>query len=107
MAQRRCLVLTLKIDDKDFESWLLKRAAVHISDEQCSPEVKRKAAQQLRQDRDEAEKQGMIKAGLAEYIDLLRALHEMTDERLQGKARADYQMTLLNEIRDFVLRKAI
>lgn len=104
---RRCLVLTLKVDDENFEGWLLERAAVHISDKQCSLAVKREAVKQLRQDRTDAEKQGTVKAGLAEYIDLLRALHEMTDEGLQGKARTDYQKALLNEIRDFVLRKAI
>jgi len=104
---RRCLVLHLKVEEDKLESWLLERANVHFSEAQCSQAVKLKAAQQLKQDREEADKQGMVKAGLAEYLDLLSALDEMTDKSLQGEARARHQAALLGEIQDFVLKKAI
>ena len=104
---RRCLVLSLTVEEARFEDWLIERADVHISDAQCSPAIKRYAAQELKKDRDEAEKHGMVKAGLAEYLDLLTALDEMTDTRLQGDARTAHQQALLDDIRDFVLRKAI
>ena len=104
---RRCLVLSLKVEENRFEDWLIERADVHISDTQCSPAIKHYAAQELKKDRDEAEKHGMVKAGLAEYLDLLTALDEMTDASLQDDARTQYQESLLTDIRDFVLRKAI
>ena len=104
---RRCLVLSLKVEENRFEDWLIERADVHVSNAQCSQAIKRYAAQELKKDRDEAEKHGMVKAGLAEYLDLLTALHEMTDVGLQNEARTAYQQSLLDDIRDFVLRKAI
>ncbi len=104
---RRCLVLHLKVAEDKLESWLLERADVHFSEEKCSHAIKLAAAQQLKQDRDEAEKQGMVKAGLAEYLDLLAALNEMTNVDLKGAARDQYQTALLGEIQDFVLKKAI
>lgn len=102
---RRCLVLSLEVEENRFEEWLIERADVHFSDAQCSHTIKLAAAQQLKQDRDQAEKQGMVKAGLAEYLDLLTALNEMTDVSLQGDARTAYQKALLDDIREFVLRK--
>jgi len=101
---RRCLVLNLEID-KDIETWLLKRANIHFSEQQCNENIKREAAIQLIKDREDAEKQGLIKAGLAEYLDLLQALDEMTDNTLQGQQREAYQKALLKEIQDFVLKK--
>lgn len=104
---RRCLVLSLKVEENRFEDWLIERADVHINDAQCCQVIKRYAAQELKKDRDEAERHGMVKAGLAEYLDLLTALDEMTEVGLKGDARTAYQTTLLDDIRDFVLRKAI
>lgn len=103
---RRCLVLHLKVDESDLEQWLIERASVHIVDNQCSLHIKQLAAQQLKRDREQADKQGLVKVGLAEYIDLLIALDEMTDKALEGKQRDDYQEHLLAEIQDFVLKKA-
>lgn len=103
---RRCLVLHLTVDDSNLESWLMERAAVHMSDEQCSPVIKQLAAQQLKSDREQAEKQGLVKAGLAEYIDLLTALNEMTPADVKGEKRDIYQRHLLDEIQEFVLKKA-
>ncbi|QSB03107.1 AAA family ATPase [Methylomonas sp. EFPC1] len=104
---RRCLVLHLAVDDKNLETWFLERAKVHFNDNQCSDAIKRLALQQLIADRQEAERHGTIKAGLAEYLDLLAALDEMTDSSLQGQERDAYQQCLLAEIQHFVLRKAL
>lgn len=65
------------------------------------------AAQQLITDRQDAERYGTVKAGLAEYLDLLAALNEMTETSLQGEQRDTYQKQLLDDIRHFVLRKAL
>lgn len=104
---RRCLVLTLKIDESRFEDWLLERANVHFDDRQCPPAIKKQAAQQLQTDRQDAEKQGLIKPGLAEYLDLLKALDEMTPPALQDQQREKHQADLLGEIQNFVLKKAL
>lgn len=104
---RRCLVLPLKVDEDDVEDWLIARANVHFDEDQCSEQVKRTAAKQLITDRQEAEKYGVAKAGLAEYLDLLAALDEMTDRSLKNQARDDYQKALLSDIQRFVLRKAL
>lgn len=105
---RRCLVLDISVEDERFADWMIERADVHISDAQCSQAIKRMAVQQLQKDRKDAEKQGMVKAGLAEFIDLLTALDEMTEPaELQGEERDTYQQALLAEISAYVLRKAI
>jgi MoxR-like ATPase len=101
---RRCLVLHLQVDDNDLEGWLIKRADVHFSDDQCSNDIKRLAAQQLIQDR--AAAVGLVKAGLAEYLDLLQALDEMTDKALPSAERSTQQAQLLAHIQAFVLKKA-
>ena len=105
---RRCLVLDISVEDDRFEDWMIERADVHISNAQCSHSIKRLAVKQLQKDRKDAEKQGMVKAGLAEFIDLLTALNEMTEPAsLQGEVRDAYQEALLEEISGYVLRKAI
>jgi MoxR-like ATPase len=104
---RRCLVLHLKVDDTAFEKWFLDRANVHCLANQCSETIKKLALQQLKADREAAEKLGQIKPGLAEYLDLLKALDEMTNPHLQGDERDGHQTTLLGHIQDFVLKKAL
>jgi MoxR-like ATPase len=104
---RRCLVLHLTVADNDYEDWLLDRANVHYADTQCSDTIKRVAAQQLIQDRNSADKQGLIKPGLAEYLDLLQALNEMVPPNFQDEARTEQQKQLLKDIADFVLKKAV
>lgn len=100
---RRCLVLHLKVDEEDLFAWLQPRVRVHISEQDCSDDILRKAASQLEKDRQDARKQGLIKAGLAEYIDLITALVEMTKD---AKDKENAQRALLKEIADFSLRKA-
>jgi MoxR-like ATPase len=104
---RRCLVLHLTVADDDYQGWLLDRANVHYSDTQCSDTIKHLAAQQLIQDRNSAAKQGLIKPGLAEYLDLLQALNEMVLPNFQGDARTELQKQLLEKIAVFVLKKAV
>ena len=104
---RRCLVLHLTVDDKDYEQWLLDRANVHYKESQCSDTIKSLAAKQLIQDREAANRQGLIKPGLAEFLDLLQALNEMTPANLKGKARTKQQTQLLKSIAEFVLQKAV
>ena len=107
---RRCLVLHLKIpegqDDEGKDKlieWLKARVRVHIAKEECSDKVLNEAAKQLKEDREKAESQGIIKAGLAEYIDLITALVEMTEA---GDNRETEQLNLLEEVAEFSLRKA-
>jgi MoxR-like ATPase len=104
---RRCLVLHLKVTDDNYQDWLLERANVHYNEDQCSNTIKLEAAQQLIKDRGEADRQGLIKPGLAEYLDLLQALNEMTPARFQGEARTEQQTQLLEKIETFVLKKAV
>jgi len=104
---RRCLVLHLTVADNDYQEWLLARANVHYSDTKCSNTIKRLAAQQLIQDRNSADKLGLIKPGLAEYLDLLQALNEMIPANLMDDARTEKQKQLLEKIAEFVLKKAV
>ena len=72
---RRCLVLHLQVpkERQAFIDWVMERAAAH-SELDCAWEVWNEAAEQLWLDRQAAEAQGVSRPGLAEYIDLLRAL---------------------------------
>ena len=107
---RRCLVLHLKIPegvDEDGNdrliAWLMERVRVHVKEDFCSDIVLQFAAEQLKKDREHAESQGMIKAGLSEYIDLVNALVAMTNA---GEGREAEQLALLDQIAEFSLRKA-
>jgi MoxR-like ATPase len=102
---RRCLVLHLRIVGP-LEDWLLQRAALHFGETQCSATVKGLAARQLKIHREQAEQHGGIKAGLAEYLDLLAALDEMTDKNLPAEERERRQCALLDDIQEFVLQKS-
>jgi MoxR-like ATPase len=99
---RRCLVLQLKVDEENLETWLKQRVRSHISEQECSDAILQQAAQQLKKDRVQADSQGMIKAGLSEYLDLITALVEMTKEE-EDKESA--QAELLENIAEFSLRK--
>lgn len=107
---RRCLVLHLKIpegvdDDGNDKliAWLKARVRVHVKQDVCCDAVLEQAAEQLKKDREEAATQGMIKAGLSEYIDLVTALVVLTDA---GDSREKEQLKLLEDIAEFSLRKA-
>jgi len=101
---RRCLVLNLSVDDNDLESWLMQRAEVHFP-QRFSEAVIRQAAAYLKTDREQAENLGTVKPGQAEYLDLLQALHELTENEPKKEQQAR-QLQWLNEIKAFALCKA-
>ncbi len=96
---RRCLVLHLKLpkDKGPLVKWLTTRGEHHFGD-QCSAKVRREAANQLWQDRQEAEKVGACPPGQAEYLDMLRAVCAMAKEEAK-------QLEILEKISDFALKK--
>ncbi|HRF05881.1 MoxR family ATPase [Accumulibacter sp.] len=78
---RRCVVLTLEPDDP-YVDFLVKRGEAHFgrgspAAERLDVEILRIAAAQLDADREQATKAGVSPPGLAEYIDLLTALHRL------------------------------
>ncbi|MBN1654600.1 MAG: AAA family ATPase [Deltaproteobacteria bacterium] len=96
---RRCLVLHLDLPEERDEliGWLMERGKVHF--ENSSQEIRRQAAEQLVNDRESMLKQGLPAPGQAEYIDLLRALGEMSEEYKIEPGE------LLEKIKDFALKK--
>jgi MoxR-like ATPase len=123
---RRCLVLNLHFDDERYLRtwwcrqaahspetyradqfqpdralirWLAERGEVHFEGF-FSNKVKERAAELLIRDRREAKQFGMIRPGQAEYIDLLRALREMTDSQDN-----EQQLALLERISPYALVK--
>jgi len=95
---RRCIVLNLNPpSDVPFVTWLEDRGNVHqhlvVSDE-----VRRLLAHQVEEDRSESERHVAPKVGLAEYIDLLHAVHELTapihDEAMRYKKQLEWAGTL-------------
>ena len=76
---RRCAVLNLNPpEEKDaFRDWLIARAEVHTH-LAIKPEPLRLAAEQVWADRQAAAEIGYPTVGLAEYIDLLTALDDLT-----------------------------
>jgi MoxR-like ATPase len=76
---RRCIVLNLNppTDDLPFLNWLDQRGRVHAH-LRVADAVRETAAKQVLSDRKKAYDAGYPKVGLAEYIDLLSALHELT-----------------------------
>lgn len=96
---RRCLVLHLRLPDGDaLLTHLALVGEAHFGSD-CDPEVYREVAQQLAQDREAAQTQGLPLPGQAEYLDLLRVLSRLA----KGRPRA--QLELLAKIKDFALKK--
>lgn len=102
---RRCLVLNLNppADDTAFLSWLVARGKVHRYLRIADP-VRDAAAQQVLKDRKAAIHAGQPKVGLAEYIDLLTALDELTGS-LEPEPRAVAQNAWLKRLSDYFLIK--
>jgi MoxR-like ATPase len=96
---RRCLVLHLGLpeDRSALVETLIVRGRAHFKD--AAESVLRKAAEQLADDRDEHKKRDLAPPGLAEYIDLVRAITEQRpdDEKLQ--------LDLLKRISKFMFGK--
>jgi MoxR-like ATPase len=102
---RRCLVLQLSLpaDDAEFVAWLVERGGHHFG-EQCSAAVYKKVAEQLLADRKEAGRQGLTPPGQAEYLDMIRAICNMTKGVAQGK-KQEAQLDILTKISEFALKK--
>jgi MoxR-like ATPase len=79
---RRCLVLTLQLPDSDIalHDWLVERGRLHF--EALPQESLSTAASLLVADRKAARAQHCYLPGLAEYLDLLRALAQLGEEGL-------------------------
>jgi len=102
---RRCAVLNLNPPDgKDaFMQWLDSRGRVHAH-LHVEDAARALAAGQVYADRENSLRAGYPPVGLAEYIDLLTALHELTrDEPKAGRAAA--QMDRLRRIGAYALVK--
>jgi len=97
---RRCLVLHILLPEGDVElrNWLVDRGRVHFAREQLAEKVLESAAQYVVEDRKKADEFGLAKPGQAEYIDLLRAIYELS----QG---GEKPMDLLETLRSFALHK--
>lgn len=103
---RRCAVLNLNPpkDDNKFKDWLIERGRVHKHLKICS-DARQTAAEQVLEDRKVADVAGYPKVGLAEYIDLLTALHELTHSITDEKACGQSQLDWLKQLSAYALVK--
>jgi len=87
---RRCVVLNLNPpgDDTGFLAWLCQRGRVHRHLD-IAEEVRELAARQVLADRQAAMAAGYPRVGLAEYIDLLTALDELTEADSRDRRAAE------------------
>ena len=104
---RRCAVLSLdppKIET-DFIAWLIERAKAHESLVQAiDPTVFITAARQVTADRTEAKKFSLGSVGLAEYLDLLFAIVEITASATSKQKTAE-QLKWLDKLSRYALVK--
>ena len=102
---RRCVVLN-QAAGSDYAAWLCERGAAHFGPDapagrpQLPPDLMRSAADRLVLDRQRAHGAGVQKPGLAEFIDLLGALHELAPQD------APQQWALLRKLNAYVFLKA-
>lgn len=75
---RRCVVLELKLPE-NIEQYFFEIGSTHFPE--MSPEVLQQAGKQILEDRKHCRE--LPKTGLAEYLDLLRALHQASAEAKQ------------------------
>lgn len=103
---RRCAVLNLNPPkgDSDFISWLVERGHVHSHLNICEA-ARQTAAAQVLDDRKKAEAAGYPKVGLAEYLDLLTALHELTLDWADESTRQQQQLYWLQQLSAYALVK--
>ena len=107
---RRCVVLNVNPPahetpqgDEAFIDWLATRGRMHRQ-LAIAEEARRLAARQVLADRKVAIGLGYPKVGLAEYIDLLSALHELT-QATPEEARTDEQIHWLQRLAAYALVK--
>lgn len=103
---RRCVVLNLNPpkEAEQFKKWLCQRGEVHFKDD-CSVETREIASDLLIDSRENAEKKGVPPAGQAEYLDLLRALCQHTQNEANIKARDEKHKQLIKKINQYVYNK--
>lgn len=96
---RRCLVLHMNLPETRAEmvTWLAERGRIHFKDA-CGLKVREKAAGMVWEDRQRAIRQNHPAPGQAEYLDILRALKNMSDNEAT-------QLKNLEIISEFALRK--
>lgn len=96
---RRCLVLTLKLpaEQEELITFLKERGRAHFEN-RCAEEVLTKGAQLIANDRFDSERKNRYLPGQAEYLDLIRAVTDMSDSE-KG------QKEILEKISSFVLKK--
>ena len=96
---RRCLVLHLKLEEREaLENYFVAMGKVHFRDKNVDEEIFQEAARQVRKDRETWLERGMAAPGLAEYLDLIRAVIEQKKDKQS-------QLDLLHKIKQFVLEK--
>jgi MoxR-like ATPase len=104
---RRCVVLNLNPprDDGAFLEWLLQRGRVHHH-LRVAEAAQAHAAEQVLADRKEALTSGCSPVGLAEYIDLLTAIDELTRE-VPDEAREREQLNWVQRLGAYALVKHV
>ena len=101
---RRCLVLSLELPDEReaLIAYLVRRGEQHFTTADNQPffskTVMQEVANELYKDRKQAQELGVTPPGQAEYLDILRILSQMTDDK-------DEQLAKLRQIKHFALRK--
>jgi MoxR-like ATPase len=101
---RRCAVLNLNPpEEAEFVAWLVERGRVHRHLE-IDDTARQHAAVQVLADRKAARAEGYPSVGLAEYIDLLAAVHELTADT-PATERANVQLEWLQKLSPYALVK--
>ncbi|HMN96733.1 MAG TPA: MoxR family ATPase [Phycisphaerales bacterium] len=102
---RRCAVLNLNPPqgDAEFMKWLRERSEAHTH-LHIDGTVRERAAKQVLEDRKECEQDGYPTVGLAEYLDLLHALHALTRD-LDPEGRRSVQLDWLDKLGRYALVK--
>ncbi len=83
---RRCIVLAMTVPDTHLEAWLVLRARAHLPAQHCGDAVVQKATSIIAADRAQARRDGRYVPGVAEFLDLLKAVVHLapgTDETQQ------------------------
>ena len=110
---RRCIVLSLA-PDSNYEDWLVRRGLAHFGAqghipgravERMSVQVLEAAAQQLNHDRENVKRSNLSPPGLAEYLDLLNALLEITKDMTDSSARTAAQIEWLGHLNAYSFLK--
>ena len=103
---RRCIVLSLALDG-GYAAWLVSRGKAHFGALEnvkgrehalMDDDVLWQAAKQLVKDRDAVAGLNLAKPGLAEYLDLLYALHILFADETNGAKRTVAQLKWLSRL---------